>query len=216
MASVAMALDGMISFFVGWITTQTLADAFSLGIVGFISGVLIFSGAYRQPINMKAFESNEAITCLTNILKSNRRFHFTVVSANDELRMVENDGYHYEIIHFLRSMEGENQAEYMTIPTPKIYFFIEKIPVDYGVNQEYEGSGRRVSREGAKKPLPNSGGLSVYQKENRYTVMSRMYYWVQEFQALYPNEMRIYYETDNFICYEVDQNPYRLFDLSID
>ena len=139
-----------------------------------------------------------------------------MVSANDELRMVENDGYHYEIIHFLRSMEGENQAEYMTIPTPKIYFFIEKIPVDYGVNQEYEGSGRRVSREGAKKPLPNSGGLSVYQKENRYTVMSRMYYWVQEFQALYPNEMRIYYETDNFICYEVDQNPYRLFDLSID
>lgn len=216
MASVAMAIDGMISFFVGWITTQTLADVFSLGIIGLISGVLAVSGAYRQPVNMKAFESNEAITCLTNILKDNRRFHFTVVSANDELRMVENDGYHYEIIHFLRAMEGESQTDYMTIPTPKIYFFIEKIPLDYGVNQEYEGSGRRVSRDGAQKPLPDSGGLSVYQKENRYTVMSRMYYWVQEFQALYPNEMRIYYETDNFICYEVDQNPYRLFDLSID
>lgn len=56
----------------------------------------------------------------------------------------------------------------------------------------------------------------VYQGRNRYTVMSRLYYWALAFQSMYPNEMRVYYETTDFVCFEIDQNPYRLFDLSID
>ena len=114
-------------------------------------------------------------------------------------------------------MEGEDaQSEYLTIPTPKIYFFIEKIPIDYGIEEKYEGSGRRVSDEGARQKLPTDSGLGIYKGASRYTVMSRMYYWAQEFRKLYPNEMSVYYETENFVCYEVTQNVYRLFDLSID
>ena len=46
--------------------------------------------------------------------------------------------------------------------------------------------------------------------------MSRLYYWAQAFMELFPNEMSVYYETDNFVCYKIIQNPYRLFNFAID
>ena len=212
-AELAFAVDAGVSLLAGWITTKSLANMFSFGLVCLVTGIIILIGVYRMPVYYEALESNDAITCLTNILKDNPRFQFTIVSANDELRMVENYGFHYEIITLLQEMEGERVSEYLTIPTPRVYFFIEKIPVDYTVH--YEGSGRTVSEEGAKEPLPRSSGLEMYKGSKRYTVMSKMYYWAQAFQALYPNEMRVYYETDAFVCYVVEQNTYRLFDLSI-
>lgn len=42
--------------------------------------------------------------------------------------------------------------------------------------------------------------------------MSRMYYWAQAFMELYGKEMQVYYETDDFICYVVEQNTYSLYD----
>lgn len=111
-------------------------------------------------------------------------------------------------------MEVTAGREMLTIPTKTVYFFIEKIPIDYP--QSYEGSGQKVSKEGASRYLPMGAGLSVYQKENRWIVMSRMYYWAQEFKKLYPNEMKVYMETDNFVCYKIEQNTYRLYNFAID
>lgn len=213
-AAVVIAVDAIISLAAGWFATQFMANMLSLGGAGLMVSVLLLSGTYRSPLDMSALESNDAIICLTNILHDNPKYTFTVISANDELRMVENDGYHYESINFLRAMEGEDQESYLTIPTPRIYVYIEKIPIDYAVS--YEGSGSRISASGASRRLPEGSGLGVYQGRNRYTVMSRLYYWALAFQSLYPNEMRVYYETTDFVCYEIDQNTYRLFDLSID
>ena len=33
---------------------------------------------------------------------------------------------------------------------------------------------------------------------------------------IYPNEMTVYYESDNFVCYCVEQDMYSLFNFSID
>lgn len=211
--SVAVTADAMISLILGRIAKH-LTDIISLCGVALMAFILLLGKMYRTPINYEALESNDAITCLTNILRDNPRLRFTICSANDELRMVEGYGYHYEIISLLQAMEGENQEGYLTIPTEKIYFFIEKIPLNY--TMEYAGSGRKISEVGAYRPLPYGGGLSVYKGPNRYTVMSKMYYWALAFKKMYPNEMKVYYETDAFICYEVEQNTYRLFDLSID
>ena len=125
-------------------------------------------------------------------------------------------GYHYEIITFLQDMEGvEDWSEIqLRIPTPVVYIFIEKIPVTYLI--DYPGAGQPVSEEGANRPLPGGGGISMYQGEPRWVLMSRMYYWAQEFQKLYPNEMKVYMETDGFICYRIEQNMYRLYDFGID
>lgn len=170
-------------------------------------------GRIREPLTSGAFETNEAVTCLTNIIATEEDYHWTIFSANDETNMVYGHGYHYELSTFLEEIRRLRNAP-ITVPTEVIYFFIEKVPLDYAVS--YAGSGQSISIAGAERPLPRKDGLGNYQGENRWITMSHMYYWALEFQRLYPNEMKVYLETDKFICYRLEQNTYRLFDLAID
>ncbi|MFG6378642.1 MAG: amino acid ABC transporter permease [Lachnospiraceae bacterium] len=216
-AAPVLALDALLCTLFDQKKKEIKRNAISLLIS--VSWVLILTaaGKVRFPSDvpaLEALESNDAIICLTNIIKENKEGNYTICSANDELRMVEDYGYFYEIVNFLREMEGEDAEEILTIPTEYVYFFIEKVPIDYTVS--YARSGQTISHEGASHRLPSGGGLSLYQAKNRWILMSRMYYWAQAFQKLYENEMKVYYESDAFICYQVKQNPYRLFDFSID
>lgn len=163
--------------------------------------------------------TNEAITCLTNIIHDEKDDMWTIVSANDERQMVENHGYHYELITFLREMEHidteTEDSEYrIKIPTPSVYIFIEKKPIDY--TESYSKSGQMVSKDGAIRQLPNIGGIEMYKGEKRFIVMSKLYYWAEQFKKLHPNEVITYFENDNFVCYKVKQNVYRLIDFGID
>ena len=163
--------------------------------------------------------TNEAITCLTNIIHDEKDDMWTIVSANDERQMVENHGYHYELITFLRKMEHidteTEDSEYrIKIPTPSVYIFIEKKPIDY--TESYSKSGQMVSKDGAIRQLPNIGGIEMYKGEKRFIVMSKLYYWAEQFKKLHPNEVITYFENDNFVCYKVKQNVYRLIDFGID
>ena len=154
------------------------------------------------------------MTCLTNIIKENEDKTWTIVSANDETQMGLDHGWHYETITFLRQLEKIDEDTKILIPTKNIYFFIEKIPLDYSVS--YAGSGQSISKKGASQTLPNVGGIGMYQGEKRWIVMSRMYYWVQAFMKKYPNEMKVYYEDDQFICYRIPQNMYHQYNFAID
>ncbi|MCM1044792.1 MAG: hypothetical protein NC417_04715 [Candidatus Gastranaerophilales bacterium] len=167
----------------------------------------------KKPLDIHAQETNEAVTCLTNIIRSEADYTWTIVSANDELRMGEDHGYHYETIAFLITMEGASPNAFIRIPTKVVYFFIEKVPLDYYL--PYENSGQSISREGALRELPYTVSSSAYAGERRWIVMSRMYYWAENFRSLYPDEMEIYMETDNFVCYRIEQNPYRLYNFAI-
>ncbi len=176
--------------------------------------VMIENGCVRTQAKAGGFETNEAVTCLTNIIHQEEDFTWTICSANDELRMGEDHGYHYETITFLKKMERYNSKSIITIPTSKVYFFIEKIPLDYAVS--YANSGQSISEEGASRNISYSSSLAPYQGENRWITMSRMYYWAQEFMRMYPNEMKVYMETDQFVCYVVEQNTYSLYNFAID
>lgn len=212
--AIGMAADAVIYILFGWVKNRKVLYAASMAVSVFFT-VLVVQGRYIRPhAQITAFETNDAITCLTNIMGENKEGTYTICSANDELRMVEGYGYHYEIITFLRQMEGDKYLDSLTIPTDKVYFFIEKKPVDYA--EEYEGSGQYVSADGASNPLVYSSGLGIYKGRNRWIVMSRMYYWAKEFQKMYGKEMKVYYESKDFVCYVIEQNPYRLYDFSID
>lgn len=169
----------------------------------------------RAPFGGGGLEMNEAILCTTNIMEDNKGadFSWTIISANDELRMIENYGRHTETIEFLYDMEHWNEKKEVTIPTEKVYFYIEKKPLNYA--NGYNGEIPVVSKEQAKKALPGKEGLNAYQRDNRSITMSRMYYWAQKFKQLYPNEMKVYFEDDKFVCYMVEQNTYRLYNFAI-
>ena len=168
----------------------------------------------KTPDFASGYVSNGALTCLTNIIKENEDETWTIVSANDETQMGLDHGWHYETITFLRKLEYMNKDTKLLIPTENVYFFIEKIPLNYSV--AYSGSGQSISKKGASQPLPNSGGIGMYQGEGRWILMSRMYYWVQAFMEMYPNEMKVYYESEDFICYVIPQNMYHQYNFAID
>lgn len=170
----------------------------------------------RTPVCLSACETNGAIICLTNILRENRGTSWTICSANDERQMIGENGYHYEMIEFLRKLEKMDKDASLTIPTDAVYFFIEKVPVYYRdimstIKPEWE-----VSSVEAGKPLSTEGGIEPYIEDTRLVTMSHMYYWAQAFRELYPNEMEVYYESDEFICYRIRQDVYNPYNFAID
>ena len=191
----------------------------SRNVVSFILTVsmaagMIHQGLVKTPDFISDYVSNGAFTCLTNIIKENKDETWTIVSVNDETQMGLDHGWHYETITFLRKQEHINKDTKLIIPTEKVYFFIEKIPLNYSV--VYSGSGQSISKKGASQSLPNSGGIGMYQGEGRWILMSRMYCWAQAFMEMYPNETKVYYESEDFVCYVISQNMYHQYNFAID
>ena len=180
----------------------------------FIVGSMLHQGMIKMPGVGSDYVSNGALTCLSNIIKENEDKTWTIVSANDETQMGLDHGWHYETISFLRNMEYMNKDTKLIIPTKNVYFFIEKIPLNYAVL--YSGSGQSISKKAASQSLPNSGGITMYQGEGRWILMSRMYYWAQAFKERYPNDMKVYYESEDFVCYVMPQNMYHQYNFAID
>ena len=46
----------------------------------------------------------------------------------------------------------------------------------------------------------------MYKGDARYILMSKMYYWAQRYQEIYPEDFTVYYEDDEFVCYKLVQN----------
>lgn len=210
-----MVPDVVLTCFIGHLWKGRIANAISFLLPITVSFILFGTGLIREPMCPPVGQTNGAVICLTNIIRENEDKTWTICSANEELRMGEDRGWHYEMIEFLRKMEGDVSNAVLHIPTPKVYFFIEKIPVDYFGNV-YWGSGQHISEEWAAMELPTQSGLQIYMRENRWVIMSRMYEWAKEFQKLYSNEMKVYYEDEEFICYSLEQNEYRLYNFAID
>lgn len=211
---ISLAIDGVCYFIWNSEKSKLVTNIFSFIIFAVSLFFLISEGKIREPIGAGGMEMNDAVITLSEIIAEDEPFKWTIVSANDENRMASDSGYHYEIMTFLRNMENVGAAGTVNIPTEHVYVFIEKKPLDYYVS--YWGSGQNISDEGCNNQLPLGDGLDVYQGENRWVVMSRAYAWAQEFMSLYPNEVSIFNETDDFVCYRIEQNPYRLFNFAID
>jgi hypothetical protein len=206
-----LVVDGVVSLFFGRFSRSHVASIVTVGMIATIFTFTVKEGFLRSLHNPVAvWQTNSSVTCLTNIIRDRKDHTWTICSANDVTRQVQNHGYHYEAITFLQDIQYGRTAPQ---PTPWMYFFVEKIPINY--NLSYPGSGQSVSIEGAERDLPPSRGISQYQGENRWVIMSKIYYWGQEFMKRFPNQMRVYYETEDFICYEVRQNVARLFNFVI-
>ena len=133
--------------------------------------------------------------------------------------MIYDKGYHYEMLDFLKEMESLEEDTVITLPSSVVYFFIEKKPIVYfdtdnPIKDAVVGSS--VSEEWAMLPLSTKQGIKPYTGDDRWTTMSRMYYWAQAFQKLYPYEMEVYYESDEFVCYRIQQDEYSLYNFAID
>lgn len=213
-AAWSLCVDGVLQFFFGWFKRKWILHTFSLAALAVVVAACYQEDLIRTPPERQALQTNDAILCLTNIIHDNEDFTWTICSANDELRMGEDYGYHHEVHTFLKDLQRKGRTYSITIPTSKVYFFIEKIPIMYG--RAYRGDEPEIAEIFADEPLPGGGGISMYQGVNRLIEMSKLYEWAQKFAELYPNDVKVYYESDNFVCYCVEQDLYRPFNFSID
>lgn len=213
-AALTALADGLLYMVLPLRKLRLVRNAVSLAVAAAVLMGMFQNHMIKQSDFSSGFVMNGAITCLSNIIHENEDKTWTIVSANDETQMGLDHGWHYETITFLRGMETLEKNTKIIIPTKTVYFFIEKIPGDYAVS--YAKSGQSISRKGASRSLPNVGGIGMYQGEGRWIVMSRMYYWAQAFMELYPNEMKVYYEDNKFICYKIEQNMYHQYNFAID
>jgi hypothetical protein len=207
----SLTLDCVISLCFGRHSENMAAGLVTVGcMIGIFTLVVTGKMVRGTYVPSTIWQTNGTITSLTNIIRDRKDDTWTICSANDVTQLVFGHGYHYEAISFLQDLQSGRSTPQ---PTEWVYFFVEKVPIDY--NLSYEGSGQSVSKEGADMQLPYSSGVMQYQGENRWIIMSKLYYWGKDFMDRFPNQVRVYYETDEFICYEIRQNINRVFNFAI-
>ena len=72
-----------------------------------------------------------------------------------------------------------------------------------------------ISLEAAQSGLGEFKAPFDYYRFNSPVVESKVYYWCQRFAELYPGEIKIYYEDEDFVCYYFQQEPDAPYDLAI-
>ncbi len=195
-------------------------------IIGYDS--LVLKHLASKTISLQA-DYEQTVKAIARIKDEYKRKSYTIVATTHELALVRGDGFHYELIKLLKPLEGTDPLEKQYIPTENVFVFIEKtvLPVyrvvDYS-NPEFHIHGEKISLEQAKQPLPNENDarqgatseLFYVNPKNRKIIMSKAYYWANEYKKYYPNEMTVYYEDEDIVIYHLKQDPYALNDLSMD
>lgn len=213
----ALTIDSALYLCLDFFKRKWLLSAASALSIVVCSATVVAKGMVKTPRISGAFEMNESIMCLTNLEREHADFTWTIISANDERNMILPFARHYEMITFLREIADIENDKVITMPTEYIYVFIEKKPINtYLATSPYGGLLESVSIEGASEPLSTLWGTEPYMQEARWTTMSHMYYWAQAFKKLHPDDMTVYFEDDNFVCYEIHQNVNALYNLAID
>lgn len=151
---------------------------------------------------------NEPDYLIKQIRKENEPYTYSIVSPTDEYYAVVDKAYHVEISEFVAMVDGNKKS--FKIPTKKVYFFIEKQTL-----QDYYNGSDQVKLEYAKEDFQYRASTQDYYYQ-RNIIESKAYYWAEEYKKMYPNQMKLYYEDDIYICYELTQEINAPFRYEID
>ena len=149
---------------------------------------------------------------------------WTVISPVNDLSTIRNYGYHYEIIDLLQEIEDGEEEIY--IPTRDIFVVVEDeiwtngdvFFVDGSDTDEHKAE---VDPYLAAVPLSELGVDELATKDRAYYelrqyTMSKLWYWMEEIKAVYPEEVSVYYQDEFCTVYHIQQDPYFTLNLSVD
>ncbi len=205
----------------------------AIGLVVFI----YMSGSYHGYLYYELTRYNSAVMVTNEIMDSLPDNTYTIISTTDEIYQVIQNGRHEELLTFI-----QNQSkDYYTIPTEYLFIYVEKKPIKYAHNHFFAGPkwlaleryheiyksnyscctdvlSAEISEQYADESLMyfNKPSKSYSNLESRTILESKMYRWCQQFNELYPNELKVYYEDDDFVCYYIQQNPQFLYNLVLE
>lgn len=174
---------------------------------------------YVKPLSIiSSVQAKGEVHCNYEIMANYPDKSWTIVTTTNSLQIVRNNGWHMELCTFLKKMQNYKEDTTVTIPTKYVFFYIEKNPVAFGysdfVTNPIVNTGH-ISEEAAASEAIYEGS-SAYNISNRYILESKFYYWAKAFEQKYPQEFKVYYEDDSFVCYRIIQNEYNLYNFAID
>jgi hypothetical protein len=199
---------------------------------------MIVTGSYHGYLYCELTRYNQAVTLSESIISDMKDTSFTIVSPVEELYHVIEYGYHEELVFFINECVEKDY----TIPTEYVFLFFEKHPIKLGQFNFYSGPGwlgkdkysvyydqsicslypayitSTASPEiatGIFYKFPISS-LAYSEWLTRTVLESRLLKWVNDFENLYPTELHVYYEDDDFVCYYFKQNPSCLYQLGFE
>ncbi|MFZ2889933.1 hypothetical protein [Sulfuricurvum sp.] len=108
-------------------------------------------------------------------------YTWTIVSYNPEYAEVLTKGYHVNTQDFLRDYEP--YEHFLRIPTPTIFFFVETRSHDYK-------------------------GLGEWYYKWRPEVQENFQTWLMMYQLSHPEKLKVYYESEHCIIYQMDNKHY--------
>lgn len=202
---------------VRWVGSVAIVTAFACLI--FYTGNTFESSAYYRMSYSSVTEN------YYKIKNTHRKNTWTIVSTVDELSLTRNKGWHYELWEFVFSMEQYDSTRVVQIPTEYVYFVVEKRPLKYNehtylgdpleiygrVNASY---ANQLLTEQTLRTSRKSDYYSDY--EIRRAIMSKAYFWAERYMQYFPDQMRVYYDDQNIVIYEIHQNMFALNNFAID
>lgn len=209
-----------------------------IGVAGIYAGTNYF-GVYHGYLYYELTRYNSVVELTNEIIKKYPQYNYTIISTTEELYQVIEDGRHEELLDF----HNKSKQDKYIIPTEYLFFYVEKNPIKYAQYHFFDGprwlaqakyipnykystailsegddiKHSKIAEKYVDNPLEIMGKASdAYTNiKNRRILESELYYWCQNFKKRFPNEMKVYYEDEDFICYIVKQNPEHLYDLGI-
>lgn len=212
------------------------------GILGAVSALAalgiyigtIMTGNFHGYLYYELTRYNSAVMTTYSIVSSMPEGSYTIVSPTDEIYQVIQYGWHEELTDF---MNNTRRSSYV-IPTEHVFIYVEKKPIEYAQSHFFEGSDWLAWEKYpdyyasfvSQCPDISASEISTQEAELRWfagssgtydniairtLLESQVYRWCQKFKEIYPYEMKVYYEDEDFVCYYFRQNPENLFLLNI-
>lgn len=218
-----------------WKLTEKVQDIVAACAVCGSVVLIVICGDYHSYLYFELTRYDAVVQVTNKIIDALPEETFTVISPTEEIYQVIEYGWHEELIDFL---EAQEKQEY-TLPTEYVFLFVEKAPLKHAQYHFFDGPrwfakndyrelydlhsiwpeylSSEVSEEAAEKALQYYGKLSdsYANLDSRTIIQSKAFEWAKKFKEQYPNEMKILYEDDYFVCYYWQQNTKRLYNLGL-
>jgi hypothetical protein len=213
-----------------------MMQGLSLVCVGGVCVLVNMLGCYHGYL-CHALTRYSATAAVTNsIIETLPRHQYTIVSPTEELYQIIEYGRHEELWTFVQEVQESNYI----LPTEYVFLYIEKKPIqcpqyhffqgpswlalekytkhfNFAISQCPEVISTEISEEMAQEETRSFAQMyQAYQDQRNRTILeSKVYDWCQRFSQLYPFELNVYYEDEDFICYYFRQEPNAPYDLGI-
>lgn len=238
LAVACIPFDGFLDRTIGTHKGMVQQRALAVSVAGMYLAVLL-TGNYRGFLFYAFTRYDSAVMVTNSIIKAFPRKNFLIVSPTDELYHAIEYGWHEELVTFVQNCENEDY----TVAPEHVFIYIEKKPFLYmqpyffngpfwlGQERKYieeyiryseyremyptygsEFIASGISDEEAQKSMTDLGECYV-KLENRVILESKAYEWCWQFMLMHPDDMKVYYEDEDFICYYLTQDanaPYKL------